>query len=422
MNRCLAVAAALLLVAAFTPMSTATAQDMRSLSGEVTYRERMALPPEATLMVEITAPDQSVLAEARIPTEGRQVPIPFAIEMPSDARGLLRAGVATGGQILWTGAPVEVGPDTPDELGEIMLRRHQPMGFASGFRCGDRLIRVGFAGDDVVMDTGADRVILLPVPAASGARYEAEGAPDTWFWSRGGNALVSIAGEDLPECRMTFPMGDTPYRASGNEPFWSLTLESGEMTLSRAGTDDLSMPVTDSSLTDAGDILVIASDAAQALRAVILRRPVLCRDTMTGMPRPETVEVSMGDTTISGCGGDPMALLTGRTWVVEDIEGGGVIDSARTTLGFDGAGRVHGSGACNRYNGAVTLTGEGLGFGAIASTMMACPDAIMSQEQRVFAAMEQVTGFDIDETGALVLRGPGGPLITARAATDGGDP
>ena len=85
-------------------------------------------------------------------------------------------------------------------------------------------------------------------------------------------------------------------------------------------------------------------------------------------------------------------------------------------------GRVFGNGSCNRYNGAATLTGESLSFGPIASTMMACPEAIMGQERRLFDTLEQVIGFDIDETGALILLGPAGPLLAARAATDGSAP
>lgn len=112
-----------------------------------------------------------------------------------------------------------------------------------------------------------------------------------------------------------------------------------------------STPVTETGLTDAGDILVIASDTERALRTVILRKPTLCRDSMTGMPHPETVELSMGDSTIMGCGGDPWSLLVGRTWVVEDIGGAGVVDTARTTMGFDGVWRVYDSSSCNRYKG-----------------------------------------------------------------------
>jgi heat shock protein HslJ/uncharacterized lipoprotein YbaY len=409
------------LAVAFILAAQATAQDMRSLSGSVTYRDRMALPPEAMLLLEATGPDGGLLAEGRIPTEGRQVPIPFGLDLPETAEGSLRAGLSVGGRMLWLADPVPFAADAAD-VGELVLSRFQPMGFASAFRCGDRLIRVGFAGDDAVMDTGAERLILQSVPAASGARYEAGGDPGTWFWNRGDGALVSLAGVELPECRMSFPIDGTPYRAGGNEPFWSVTVERGEMLLTRLGMEDLTLPVIESSLTDTGAILVIAADPARALRAVLERRADICRDSMTGMPHPETVALSMGDHTLGGCGGDPWALLTGRAWVIEDIGGMGVIDTARATLGFDAAGRVFGHGSCNRYTGNATLTGEGLSFGAVASTMMACPEAIMAQERRLFEALEQVIGFDIDATGALVLRGPEGPLVTARAATDGSAP
>jgi heat shock protein HslJ len=416
MIRFAAIATALVLA------SAATAQDTRTLGGEVTYRERIALPPDAVLMVEALAVDRSVLAELRVPTEGRQVPIPFEIEVPLDADVSLRAGVSTAGRIDWLSAPVEIGAEMSGDVGAVLLHPYQPMGFTSAFRCGDRMIRVGFSGDNAVMDTGAGRVILAPSRAASGARYEAEEDPGTWFWNQGDTALVSVGGEELPECQMTFPVDETPYRAGGNEPFWSATIEAGEMTLLRPGMDDLILPVTETGLTDAGEILMIAADPERALRAVILRKPELCRDSMTGMPHPETVELSMGDTTIRGCGGDPWSLLTDRTWVVEDIGGAGVIDAARATMGFDAAGRVFGSGTCNRYSGAATLTGETLSFGAIASTRMACAEALMAQESRFFDALGEVIGFDMDDTGALVLRGASGPLVTARAATDGSDP
>src|SRR6056297_1666139 len=174
--------------------SAAFAQDTRILSGEVTYRERIALPPDAVLMVEVTAIDRSMIAEARIATEDRQVPIPFEIDVPGDTAGTLRAGLSTGGRVDWLSDPVEVDAGMSGDIGELVLHRFQPMGFVSAFRCGDRMIRVGFAGESAVLDTGSERLVLEPSRAASGARYEAEGDPDTWFWNQGDSALVSLAG------------------------------------------------------------------------------------------------------------------------------------------------------------------------------------------------------------------------------------
>ncbi len=96
--------------------------------------------------------------------------------------------------------------------------------------------------------------------------------------------------------------------------------------------------------------------------------------------------------------------LTGTRWLVEDISGAGVIDRARTTVEFVEPGRVAGRGGCNRYMGGYELDGESLDFAPLASTMMACPEALMNQEQRFFETMEQVQAWRIDaRTGLLHL-------------------
>lgn len=46
----------------------------------------------------------------------------------------------------------------------------------------------------------------------------------------------------------------------------------------------------------------------------------------------------------------------------------------------------------------------------------------MAQERRFLDTLTQVISFDIGPDGALILRGPSGPLVTARAATDGSAP
>ena len=125
---------------------------------------------------------------------------------------------------------------------------------------------------------------------------------------------------------------------------------------------------------------------------------------MSGPPYPQTVSVTTGEGVLNGCGGEPIDLLAGLEWVVEDIAGGGIIDSSRVTMEFDAASRrVAGSGGCNRYNAAFDLSGEGLSIGPAAATMMACAEALMEQEWRFFDLLQRVSRFDIDETGALLL-------------------
>ena len=77
------------------------------------------------------------------------------------------------------------------------------------------------------------------------------------------------------------------------------------MLVTRLGMDDLTLPLTESALSEGGEIVLTAADPDRALHAVLVRTRALCRDTMTGMPHPETVELSMGDETLTGCGGRP---------------------------------------------------------------------------------------------------------------------
>jgi heat shock protein HslJ len=104
--------------------------------------------------------------------------------------------------------------------------------------------------------------------------------------------------------------------------------------------------------------------------------------------------------------------LTGSEWWVEDILGGGVVDRSQTTIQFVEPRRVAGNSGCNRYMGGYELSGDRLSFGALAGTMMACPEALMNQEQRFHQAMTQVSQWRIDpDTGLLHLVDESGETV-----------
>ncbi len=50
--------------------------------------------------------------------------------------------------------------------------------------------------------------------------------------------------------------------------------------------------------------------------------------------------------------------IEGKDWLAEDIQGGGVIDNAQTTLTVSTDGAVSGSGGCNRYFSKAVVTGK----------------------------------------------------------------
>ena len=77
----------------------------------------------------------------------------------------------------------------------------------------------------------------------------------------------------------------------------------------------------------------------------------------------------------------PPEALTRSEWVVEDIGGMGVVERSRPTIAFSPEGAVSGNGSCNRFMGGFALHDADLAFTPLASTRMACAEALMRQER-----------------------------------------
>ncbi len=119
---------------------------------------------------------------------------------------------------------------------------------------------------------------------------------------------------------------------------------------------------------------------------------------MSGMSSSSAATASLGPLMLvalsAGCAGTPPTAdgppeLGGSSWVAEDIDGRGVMDRLQSTISFENSLRVAGNAGCNRFFGNYTLAGLELEFGPLGSTMMACPEAVMTQERRFLRALEQ---------------------------------
>jgi len=387
----------------------AGAAEAREIAGSLAYREKIALPPSAGVVVEIRDGTGAVIVEDRRPSEGAQVPLPFSLSVDGDAAVTLRAALTVEGAPRWLSAPVAVEAGTEDvDLGSVPLRAFQPMGFASTLRCGDVTVELGFLGEDPRLRIGATYLDLARERTASGAKYVADGDPETWIWTKGHMATLSLNGTELPDCVELLPR--TSYRARGNEPGWSLEIANGQMRyLGDYGETEIVAPLPVPEVVE--DAVRYAPEGADL---VLTLTQTLSHDDMTGMPYPARARLETGGTVLTGTGGDPADLLTAQEWRVEDIGGMGIIDSSHITLRFTPDRRLAGRGGCNRYSGGYELTGEGLGIGPLAATMMACPEALMEQERRFFGVLDSVDGFDFGPDGALWLTTAGTPLITAR--------
>ena len=102
--------------------------------------------------------------------------------------------------------------------------------------------------------------------------------------------------------------------------------------------------------------------------------------------------------------------LVGPEWRLEDLLGGGIIDRSHVTLTLAKDGSAAGAGGCNRYFGTWTRRGDGLTFGKMGSTMMACDPALMNQEGKFLRSLETATTYAFTPDGALVITTTEGPL------------
>ena len=121
-----------------------------------------------------------------------------------------------------------------------------------------------------------------------------------------------------------------------------------------------------------------------------------------------------------GSGADRLAQpasISGGEWLVEVIDGRGVIDNARTTLVFGEENRLSGETACNRYFGSYAIEGEIIRIESVGATKRACPPAVMDQESRFLETLANVDAYRIDDTGALILSTGSSDAVLARRIT-----
>lgn len=92
--------------------------------------------------------------------------------------------------------------------------------------------------------------------------------------------------------------------------------------------------------------------------------------------------------------------LEGTSWVLVSFgptdNVTAVLPDSEPTLNFE-EGQVNGHASCNSYSGEVTLGEDGtMTVGMLASTLMACADeAMMQQEADFMTALSQVTSYTL---------------------------
>lgn len=215
-------------------------------------------------------------------------------------------------------------------------------------------------------------------------------------------------------CASTAAFASQPaWRAIGHEPSWSLSKSDGTMTLETDfGANRVEFAVPTATKIDNRTVRYVTSIGGDPLEVNI--KDEVCVDTMTGMPRPEQVTITFGTRRLTGCGGDPASLLQGPDWAVVSLAGEPVLPEPRITMAFSESGALSGLGSCNRFNAEYKITGEGMSISKGMSSMMACEEPIMKQEQLFLELLERVSRFSIAADSTLTLHTNQGRTISAR--------
>jgi heat shock protein HslJ/uncharacterized lipoprotein YbaY len=394
-----------------------------SVRGSLTYRARIALPPESIAVVELrddSSSDHPVIKEQRIALRDKQVPIGF--ELMVDRSALItsrqynvRGGILLAGKPIWATEPVLIDPAYGSiDLGMLTMMPFRAQAFTTSLRCGNQNVTIGYTADTMHLTVGKETIEMRPVEAASGAKFAATGDSTTTFWSKGDRAMLVLRGQSFPECTRVEKETEA-FRATGNEPGWRLEITDAKMTfIGDYGQTRIEAPAPAAQTTAAFTQYSARTEGHDLIVRIFDRR---CSDTMSGMPHPNEVVVVFDGKRLNGCGGNPATLLQGAEWVVEDINGAGVIDGSRVTLNFASDRRISGRALCNTYTGAYTLTGETLTISNTGVTMMACAPALMQQEKLFLDVLKNVQGFALAADGALILRAGDGRTVTARRAS-----
>lgn len=214
------------------PMQSAQAADMRELSFEIMVLERMALPDDTMIMVEVSDMADNPVASLRHVTDGAQSPFAASLDIPADQELILRAGLRAFEDVLWLSEPVMITAGTDDvQLAPLRAPRTDRMGTAILLACGNQLLELGRLPDEMRIRFNEQMIQLVAAVSASGERYVAPDNPATELHIKGAEAILRIDGAELAPCTLISP------QAQIGDGVWNITAIDGKATIFPSRTE-----------------------------------------------------------------------------------------------------------------------------------------------------------------------------------------
>ncbi|WGF88421.1 META domain-containing protein [Marinivivus vitaminiproducens] len=115
---------------------------------------------------------------------------------------------------------------------------------------------------------------------------------------------------------------------------------------------------------------------------------------------------------LAGCASASDNATPDGEWTVAAIGGDAVAGDPPLTLTI-GQDRYGGYAGCNRYGGAVTVTGGAIAFGPAAATRMFCGGpGQMEREQALFDSLQAADSWRLEADRLVLDDGEGGTVLT----------
>lgn len=214
-------------------------------------------------------------------------------------------------------------------------------------------------------------------------------------------------------------VGGVGFRATGNEPFWSLEIDfSKNMVFKTMEGDSLVFPISEPTQLENEEGIAYESPNGE-LKVTILNET--CQDDMSGNEFQHKVNIELNSEQISykkaaGCGNYKGVYRLNGSWTLTDFDGKNLEElESPPSLTFQLAeNKIYGFGGCNRIFGEVTFSENTVNFGNLASTKMACAETMDFETKYLQAITGKTMNIQFLSDDVITLSGDGVELEFAR--------
>ncbi len=206
---------------------------------------------------------------------------------------------------------------------------------------------------------------------------------------------------------------DVSFRAYGQEPAWLVIIDDSLRLIREYGTNlsSVHLPKVEADESGVSRYTVVIKDTVVTISV----RDTLCADAMSGREFTSRVDLTIGDSNLSGCGGKSSPLIDGGEWQVLTINGSPLIEGSDATMQFTGESRIVGKATCNRYSAPFVPQRDSIVVQNAIATRMSCGAEKDAQEAQFLSVLSGTLVARIAGDTVLHLSRDGVAVITARA-------